>query len=129
MKDSAVTKPNDNQCGEGLRESIAEAAGEFARNQPGIHPGSIFVDHHGASLTITLKKVLAGSEKYAIRDKRAAALIARTLSEAFRAEAACKLFAALRRLDNSHLDIIVATTFPNHGLGRAINDRLSRASR
>lgn len=45
------------------------------------------------------------------------------------AEAACKLFAALRRLDNSHLDIIVATTFPNHGLGRAINDRLSRASR
>jgi len=87
MKDSAVTKPNDNQCGEGLRESIAEAAGEFARNQLGIYPGSIFVDHHGASLTITLKKVLAGSEKYAIRDKRAAALIARTLSEAFRAVA------------------------------------------
>jgi len=43
-------------------------------------------------------------------------------------EAACNLFAALRRLDQSKLDVIIAKKFPEQGLGRAINDRLSRAS-
>lgn len=44
------------------------------------------------------------------------------------AEAACNLFAAMRRLDSKGLDVIVATAVPDHGLGRAINDRLTRAS-
>jgi L-threonylcarbamoyladenylate synthase len=43
-------------------------------------------------------------------------------------EAACNLFAALRRLDMLKLDVIVTSTFPSHGLGLAINDRLTRAS-
>lgn len=43
-------------------------------------------------------------------------------------EAAANLFAALRRLDDASLDVIVALRVPEHGLGRAINDRLSRAS-
>lgn len=43
-------------------------------------------------------------------------------------EAACALYGAMRRLDDSHLDIIIAFRFPEHGLGRAINDRLERAS-
>jgi len=43
-------------------------------------------------------------------------------------EAACGLFAALRELDKSKVDIILAEIFPNEGLGRAINDRLKRAS-
>lgn len=43
-------------------------------------------------------------------------------------EAACNLFAAMRRLDALQLDIIETTTIPMHGLGLAINDRLSRAS-
>jgi L-threonylcarbamoyladenylate synthase len=43
-------------------------------------------------------------------------------------EAACNLFAAMRRLDNSGVGMIVATPVPNIGLGLAINDRLYRAS-
>ncbi len=43
-------------------------------------------------------------------------------------EAACNLFSALKRLDASGVDLIVATPVPNTGLGRAINDRLYRAA-
>jgi len=43
-------------------------------------------------------------------------------------EAAKNLFAAMRSLDNSGVDIIYAVRFPDTGLGRAINDRLKRAS-
>jgi L-threonylcarbamoyladenylate synthase len=43
-------------------------------------------------------------------------------------EAAANLFAAIRRLDSLNLDLIVAETVPQEGLGRAIMDRLRRAS-
>ena len=43
-------------------------------------------------------------------------------------EAAKNLFAAMRFLDEQDIDIIVAEPFPDEGLGRAINDRLRRAS-
>lgn len=43
-------------------------------------------------------------------------------------EAASRFFAALRRLDAAGLDLVVAETFPEHGLGRALNDRLRRAA-
>lgn len=43
-------------------------------------------------------------------------------------EAAAGFFAALRRLDALRLDRIVATPFPEAGLGRALNDRLRRAA-
>ncbi len=43
-------------------------------------------------------------------------------------EAASQLFAALRYLDNSSAEFIIAETMPDIGLGRAINDRLNRAS-
>jgi L-threonylcarbamoyladenylate synthase len=43
-------------------------------------------------------------------------------------EAAANFFAALRRLDAAELDDIIATPFPDRGLGRALNDRLRRAA-
>lgn len=43
-------------------------------------------------------------------------------------EAASQLFAALRSFDPANIDVILAEEFPNEGLGRAINDRLRRAS-
>jgi L-threonylcarbamoyladenylate synthase len=43
-------------------------------------------------------------------------------------EAAQHLFAALRQLDASNVDLILAAPMPEIGLGRAINDRLRRAS-
>jgi L-threonylcarbamoyladenylate synthase len=44
-------------------------------------------------------------------------------------EAACNLFAAMRRLDVSGVELIAAIPVSNTGLGMAINDRLYRASR
>jgi L-threonylcarbamoyladenylate synthase len=44
-------------------------------------------------------------------------------------EAATNLFRLLRELDDCHLDLIVAETVPDEGLGEAINDRLRRAAR
>lgn len=44
------------------------------------------------------------------------------------AEAARQLFAALRDLDASDAEVILAEVFPDRGLGRAINDRLRRAA-
>ena len=44
-------------------------------------------------------------------------------------EAASNLYAALHRLDEMNLDIIIAQEFPNHSLGKSINDRLTRATK
>jgi len=41
--------------------------------------------------------------------------------------AAAGFFAALRRLDQLKLDVIITWPFPETGLGRALNDRLRRA--
>lgn len=43
-------------------------------------------------------------------------------------EAAANLFAAMRQLDESDAEVILAELMPEVGLGRAINDRLKRAS-
>jgi L-threonylcarbamoyladenylate synthase len=43
-------------------------------------------------------------------------------------ECATKFFAILRQLDASNSNRIVAVRFPEEGLGRALNDRLERAS-
>ena len=44
------------------------------------------------------------------------------------AEAAQQLFSAMRQLDAMDIDVILAEVFPQQGIGRAINDRLKRAS-
>jgi L-threonylcarbamoyladenylate synthase len=44
-------------------------------------------------------------------------------------EAAANLYAALHLLDTMKLDVIIAQKFPNHDLGRSINDRLLRATK
>jgi L-threonylcarbamoyladenylate synthase len=41
---------------------------------------------------------------------------------------AAGFFATLRSLDSSGLDVIIAHKFPQHGLGIALNDRLTRAA-
>jgi L-threonylcarbamoyladenylate synthase len=43
-------------------------------------------------------------------------------------EAAKNLFDALRRLDKMPVDLIIAETVPDEGIGRAINDRIKRAA-
>jgi len=55
--------------------------------------------------------------------------VIRNLSEACDlAQAASRLFATLRELDEMKLDGIIAIAVPDVGLGRAINDRLRRGS-
>jgi L-threonylcarbamoyladenylate synthase len=44
------------------------------------------------------------------------------------AEAAQKLFSAMRYLDQLDIDVILAELLPEKDLGRAINDRLRRAA-
>jgi L-threonylcarbamoyladenylate synthase len=44
-------------------------------------------------------------------------------------EAASKLYSAMHKLDRLNLDIIVAEVFPDNGLGKSINDRLTRATK
>lgn len=43
------------------------------------------------------------------------------------AEAASRLFAVLREIDQAKPDLVLVERFPDTGLGRAINDRLKRA--
>lgn len=43
-------------------------------------------------------------------------------------EAAHNLFAAIRELDESDVEVIIAEKFPDNFLGKAINDRLQRAA-
>lgn len=43
-------------------------------------------------------------------------------------EAAAALFSTLRSFDSKEIDVILCEEFPQEGLGRAINDRLKRAS-
>lgn len=43
-------------------------------------------------------------------------------------EAARNLYAALHRLDHSHVEIILMQRLPNFGIGNSINDKLNRAS-
>lgn len=43
-------------------------------------------------------------------------------------EAARNIFSYLRKMDEYHLDVILAELLPEEGLGRAVNDRLRRAA-
>jgi L-threonylcarbamoyladenylate synthase len=43
-------------------------------------------------------------------------------------EAAQELFSVMRQIDKLDIDMIIAEKFPDEGLGKAINDRLKRAS-
>ena len=44
-------------------------------------------------------------------------------------EAAKNLYAAMHRLDQLNLDVIIAERFPDNGLGKVINDKLERATK
>ncbi|MFN8154126.1 MAG: L-threonylcarbamoyladenylate synthase [Bacteroidia bacterium] len=70
--------------------------------------------------------VLSFSNQYAGNDKIIACEVLSRAGDLF--EAAAGLFAALRRLDSSEADFIIAEPVPDVSIGRAINDRLRRAA-
>jgi L-threonylcarbamoyladenylate synthase len=44
-------------------------------------------------------------------------------------QAAKNLYAAMHRLDQNKLDVIIAERLPDEGLGKTINDKLERATK
>jgi L-threonylcarbamoyladenylate synthase len=87
----------------------------------------LFVDHIPMDFPPTAKKVGLISLTPPEHPERFAAIQALS-PEGDLNKAAPRLFSALRELDALNLDLIIAQKFPDHGLGLAINDRLSRAS-
>lgn len=79
--------PDGGQRGNEVHSRLSDAVLLFVRSQLGLKPAAIFVDEHGASITVTLKGVLSDSERNAAKDKRTAELIARAMKEAFRSVA------------------------------------------
>jgi len=63
----------------------------------------------------------------ALSDSRVAFSLSLTKSGDL-SEAARNIFGALRTLDQSDVDVILAERCPDEGLGRAVNDRLQRAA-
>ena len=69
--------------------------------------------------------VLTFSEAIQHRDIRFQEILSPTRNLS---EAAQRLFAAMREMDQMDLDLIITEYLPEEGLGRAINDRLRRAA-
>ena len=119
----------------GRLESPPECAHPSARAQPA--PGML-PRHYAPSTPLVVVDCLdsfpAGAERRGLLTLRAIADTSRfTAVEVLSAsgdpsEAAAGFFSALRRLDAADVDVIVAIRFPEEGLGRALNDRLSRAA-
>lgn len=84
--------------------------GDIAKNLAGLNPQNT--------------GVIAFSNKYEVPDQNLAVLsVSGDLDEAAR-----NIFSALRQMDQAHIEVVLAEFLPNEGLGRAINDRLKRAS-
>ncbi len=65
-------------------DGLSRTVMSFVTSQLGLKPAAIFIDDHGASITVTLKGVLSESERNAAQDRRTAELVVRALTEAFR---------------------------------------------
>ena len=79
--------------------------------------GSLIKNHYGGRIGILSFKTIYASEH------------SFTLSPVGSLpEAARNIFGMLRSLDEAPVDLILAEYVPEEGLGRAINDRLKRAS-
>lgn len=85
----------------------------------------LFVGEVGALMNAHVGKRIG---VIAFRAHHAAARCETLSAQGDPSEAAHKLFAAMRALDTSDVDVILAEVFPEVGLGKAINDRLRRAA-
>jgi L-threonylcarbamoyladenylate synthase len=104
----------------------SEGAGDAPRS-----PGML-ASHYAPSLPLRLeaKTVLPGEALLAFgkRAPRGAKAVRWLSRSSDLTEAAANLFAALRALDRPDFTAIAVMPIPEHGLGRAINDRLRRAA-
>ena len=120
-------------------EALESVAGPLEVPEPSAYPGASpgrFAKHYAPQTPL----IIAGDARPpgALRIGRLAFrnppvsddyVLAEVLSpEGSLEEAARRLFAVLRRMDSASLDLIEAEPVPESGLGRAIMDRLRRAS-
>ena len=110
-----------------LGAPLATAAGY----ERGTSPGQL-ASHYAPRTTLRLNATSVGAGEALLAYGPGAPQGARAtinLSESGNLEeAAAKLFAALRELDQSGAEAIAVMPIPAHGLGEAINDRLQRAA-
>lgn len=116
-------------------EAVIGAVGVAKKQVMPVSPGTL-ESHYAPRKPVFIGDVKALLKEHA--GKRVAVIAFTEKQDAWRtevlsptgdpAEAARNLFAALRSLDASDADVILAGIFPQEGLGAAINDRLRRAS-
>ena len=106
---------------------LGRPGGEAAPRSPGM-----LASHYAPSLPLRLDatKVQPGEALIAFgrRAPRGAKAVRWLSRSGDLAEAAANLFATLRALDRPDFAAIAVMPIPEHGLGRAINDRLRRAA-
>lgn len=123
-------------------EDLKEVAGEVElrinNSSDPKSPGQL-KSHYAPKISLQFGEMKSLLEKYASQKKAVLSFTQKYAAENIIAEeilspsgdlneAARNLFIALRKLDNSGAEIILAEKFPEHGLGLAINDRLERAA-
>jgi L-threonylcarbamoyladenylate synthase len=114
-------------------ERLTELLGPIAAPDTG-HPKSpgMLASHYAPSLPLRLEAISAqpGEALLAFGPEVPSgfAEVAWLSRSADLAEAAANLFAMLRRLDRPPFTGVAVMPIPEHGLGRAINDRLRRAA-
>lgn len=82
------------------------------------------IEENLAELDAESTGVISFSKTYKVPDQNLAVLSTTGDME----EAARNIFAALRKMDQPNIKVVLSEFLPNDGLGRAINDRLRRAS-
>jgi len=120
-------------------EELEKITGPIARMEPGAQEGAqprapgMLERHYAPSLPLRLNAAgVAKTEALIAFGPKPLPGAARTLSlspSGDLQEAASRLFAALRALDNPAFSAIAVMPIPERGLGLAINDRLARAAR
>ena len=111
-----------------------------ANNESVVAPGMLSKHYAPITTTILTGDIALDIQKYS--DKRIGVLqlspttlpsfviAVETLSQTGNLEEAAKnLYAAMHRLDEYHLDLIIAERLPDEGLGKTINDKLERATK
>jgi L-threonylcarbamoyladenylate synthase len=117
------------------REAIETALGKRLaqpeRNGPIASPGQLAI-HYAPDTRLRLGATTVGSDEallaFGPRTPKGAIATINLSASGDLAEAAARLFGALRELDHSGARTIAVMPIPNNGLGEAINDRLQRAA-
>jgi L-threonylcarbamoyladenylate synthase len=117
------------------REAIETALGKKLalpeQNVPIASPGQLAI-HYAPDTKLRLGATTVGSDEallaFGPRTPKGAIATINLSASGDLAEAAARLFGALRELDHSGARTIAVMPIPNRGLGEAINDRLQRAA-